>query len=80
MLKAKGRCIDSLLGSPISFYNEYEFCHLLHEWLYNITILLMIILLYNSYIVHVITRKVNASGNQIKVVKSFKWRGRYTNT
>ena len=80
VLKTKGRCIDSLLGGQISFYNEYEFCHLLHEWLYNITILLMIILLYNSYIVHVITRKINASGNQIQVVKPFKWSGRYTNT
>ena len=42
---------DSPLDSQIFFYNEYEFCHLLQEWLYNIDIkiLLMIILLYNSY-------------------------------
>ena len=50
VLKAKGRCIDSLLDSQISFYNEYEFCYLLQEWLYNIKILLMIILLYNNYL------------------------------
>ena len=40
-------CIDSPLDSQIFFYNEDEFCHLLQEWLYNIDIkiLLMIILL-----------------------------------
>ena len=37
--------------SQISFYYEYEFYHLLHEWLYNITILYYYDhqLLYNSY-------------------------------
>ena len=49
VLKAKWRCIDSLLDSQISSYNEYKFCHLLHEWLYSIIMLVMIILLYNSY-------------------------------
>ena len=81
VLKAKGRCIDSLLDSQISFYNEYEFCHLLQEWLCNIKILLMIILLYNNiHIVWVITKKLNGSGNQVQVVKPFKWSGRHTNT
>ena len=42
--------VDSLLDSQISLYNEYEFCHLLYEWLYNINILLMSVLLYNLYI------------------------------
>ena len=29
------RDADSLLDSKISLYNECEFCHLLHEWLYD---------------------------------------------
>ena len=62
VLKAKGRCIDSLLDSQISFYNEYEFCHLLQEWLYNIKILLMIILLYNNY-------SYSTGNNQGRVVR-----------
>ena len=61
--------VDSLLDSQLSLLNEYEFCCLLYEWLYNINVLISILL--KNYI------RNNEVGKCLrepgKVVKACQW-------